>query len=117
MSPPAPRRSRSRDQGAACRRHLKRRTRHLGAEALEARTLLPNLALLLVALAWASIDPRPTIAAGLYAAPTLLGYLPILLFRTPGIGVWGVIIPLTIAAVTGILLGIGGARAQRLSRL
>lgn len=95
---------------------------HLGDQwpvvgALEARTLLPNLGLLLVALAWASIDPRPTIAAGLYAAPTLLGYLPILLFHTPGIGVWGVIIPLTIAAVTGILLGIGGARAQRLSRL
>jgi hypothetical protein len=96
---------------------------HLGDQwpmvtAWEVRTLLPNLALVLVALAWASIDPRPTIAAAIYVVPRLLGYLATLvLFPGGGRDVWDLIIPLTIAAIIGILFGIGAARAQRLSRL
>lgn len=94
---------------------------HLGdrwpmVTAWEVRSLVPNLALLLVALAWASIDPRATIAAAVYVAPRLLGYLSTTLaFGVRGLGVGDVVVPLAIAAIVGILLATGGVRAKRLS--
>jgi hypothetical protein len=95
---------------------------HLGdrwpmVTAWEVRSLAPNLAVVAVALAWASIDPRVTIAAAVYVAPRLLGYLSTTLaFGVRGLGVWDVIVPLAIAAVVGILLATGGTRARRLTR-
>jgi hypothetical protein len=85
--------------------------------AWEVRSLAPNLAVVAVALAWASIDPRVTIAAAVYVAPRLLGYLSTTLaFGVRGLGVWDVIVPLAVAAVVGILLATGGTRARRLTR-
>jgi hypothetical protein len=95
---------------------------HLGdrwpmVTAWEVRSLVPNLALLVVALAWASIDPRLTIAAAVYVAPRLLGYLSTtLLYGVRGMGVLDVVVPLAIAAIVGVLLATGGTRARRLTR-
>jgi hypothetical protein len=84
--------------------------------AWEVRSLVPNLALLAVALAWASIDPRVTIAAAVYVTPRLLGYLSTtLLHGAHSVGVWDVVVPLAIAAVVALLLTTGGTRARRLS--
>jgi hypothetical protein len=84
--------------------------------AWEVRSLVPNLALLAVALAWASIDPRVTIAAAVYVTPMLLGYLSTtLLHGAHSVGVWDVVVPLAIAAVVALLLTTGGTRARRLS--
>ena len=85
--------------------------------AWEARSLLPNTILLLAALAWASIDPRLTIAAAVYVTPRLLGYLSTTVaYGAHNIGVWDVVVPLAVAAVVGALLATGGTGARRLSR-
>jgi hypothetical protein len=84
--------------------------------AWEPRSLVPNLALLAAALAWASIDPRVTIAAAVYVTPRLLGYLSTtLLYGAYNLSVWDVVVPLAVAAVVALLLATGGTRARRLS--
>jgi hypothetical protein len=86
--------------------------------ASEVRSLVPNLTLLLLlALGWASIDPRPTIAAAVYVTPRLLGYLSTtLLDGAHNLDLWDVVMPLAVAAVVGILLASGATRARRLTR-
>jgi hypothetical protein len=77
-----------------------------------------TVALLLLALLSATLDPRVTIAAGIYVTPLLLGFLH-LIARTPGNGLEGsqLVILLIYAAVAGLLLVAGHRSARRLSRL
>lgn len=83
---------------------------------VDVRTLLPVAALLLAVLLWLPVEPRPAIAAAVYIAPTMVGYLQTL----PGsqhITVYAWLTPLAIATVTGTLLAASAARAHHLSRL
>lgn len=79
--------------------------------------LLLTAALALTALLWATIDPRVTIAAGIYLTPLLLGFLS-LLAATPGNDLRGPTLVLLViyAAVAGMLLFAGQRSARRLSR-
>jgi len=85
---------------------------------LDARTLLPVAALLLAVLLWLPIDPRPAIAAAVYIAPILGGYLVATILYPPTLAEWwNVLPPLAIAAVTAALVAASAARARQLSRL
>ena len=85
---------------------------------LDTRTLLPVAVLLVAVLLWLPIDPRPTIAAAVYVAPMLGGYLVTAIQYPPTLtDWWNVLPPLAIATVTGTLVAAGAARARQLSRL
>jgi hypothetical protein len=62
---------------------------------LDARTLLPVAVLLLAVLLWLSIDPRPAIAAAVYVAPMLGGYLVTAVQHPPTLAEWWTVLPVT----------------------
>ena len=85
---------------------------------LDGGTLLPVAALLLAVLLWLPIDPRPAIAAAVYIAPMLVGYLVTAIQYPPtAVEWWTVLPPLAIATVTGTIVAASAARARHLSRL
>jgi len=85
---------------------------------LDLRTLGPVAALLLAVLLWLPVEPRPAIAAAVYLAPLLAGYLVTAVQEPPmAMAGWAVLPPLVIATVTGTLLAASAARARQLSRL
>lgn len=77
-----------------------------------------TVVLLLAALLSATIDPRVTIAAGIYVTPLLLGFL-YLIATTPGQSLDGpaLFVLLIYTAVASLLLVAGGRSGRRLSRL
>jgi hypothetical protein len=81
------------------------RFRPLSGMVLNTRTLGPVAALLVAVLLWLPIDPRPAVAAAVYIAPLLGGYVVTTIQDPPtGTDWWTVPPPLAIAAVTGTLV-------------
>jgi hypothetical protein len=73
--------------------------------------------LLLAVLLWLPVEPRRAIAAAVYLAPLLGGYLVTAAQYPPWPGLGGKCCPLVVATVIGALLAASAARAHHLSRL
>jgi hypothetical protein len=71
--------------------------------------------LLLAVLLWLPVEPRPAIAAAVYLAPLLGGYL-VSAVQSPMARAWWKCCPLVVATVIGALLAASAARAHHLSR-